>query len=1022
MKAFRSTWFSGRPRKDASPDSVGKLPPLSTSSSSSITVDARSASPGLAITPRGGSSDSSAGSSNLTPRSSPRDQSDVTTLSVPAAAPSADLLPPGHGSIRILPILVSDDTGQPSQQSETEVACIIENFALRHGSLFWPQMMRSVDIHKGDRAALESTDDCDILHVCGEPWPPPMPSAPKEHAPLDSATSRRPSRSGGGRDEVDAESSLSSWGSSRRGSNARSHRFSFDDEAPATGGGKDSSSSAGGYAGGDASSARYDSDGEADALPPSPYHSDAVLGLVERLAARSPESAPAIAVLNTGMTAHFAAKLVAAVPSLHVIAWATPVETEGCLEFTASFYQALPDILSAELVEFGKTSVSTAMVYSAYHSALNRMRTRGYVALDPTPYVRKKPREAMAAVALPAAAEAAARAHAATTAPGSSGGSGGGGSATTRPAPGDASHESTHSLRGGAHGPHKHITGGATAVGGGGGGGANGVHPPSSSSSSPHLELSRGTDGSQATSFLAFTSTPVEQLVCTVRDANGRTLRPYGVPVFVTSLEAAHGRIPAFSMARLLKRSIISQYDIDAAVQRHAIAVSERRAAVANGDPTHPYAGVEEHGTQGGVETDCDILSDAMRLIRMAPPASAISALLRKGGSCRGLGGSSSVAGIDLEGRGPQQQQREQQLFRARPSTADGVRTLPAAAAGISPSDDSPPSSSPLSLPLGSSAVSSGVRPISAFPFDSGAALQNRSALPPSTSQFTDLDEAAATARRSFARASISGDSVGGAQTAAAAAAAAEGAGSSSSSSSSVRVASSSPAPPLRSSFADRVSFSERGTAPRAAVDTAAAAVDDDDDDGDSVDTPVDPYGVGSIPFPAPPSSTRSSICSTASFELSLDGVGASQLHHQHYPSSAASSASAAALPMASPTSAAAASRLPPAAPRASVTGTAAVGGRLSRRRAALARAASARSPSSGLVPNFLTGLNERLSDYTAAVDISLDRSLYDSDAAAQRETIRLLKFVETGLWRASTASRPAVMTRSARGQQQQQR
>jgi hypothetical protein len=65
----------------------------------------------------------------------------------PEPAPAE--LPPGYSSIRILPMMVPDETGEPSQQSEQEVACIIENFALRHGSLFWPQMMRSVDLHRG---------------------------------------------------------------------------------------------------------------------------------------------------------------------------------------------------------------------------------------------------------------------------------------------------------------------------------------------------------------------------------------------------------------------------------------------------------------------------------------------------------------------------------------------------------------------------------------------------------------------------------------------------------------------------------------------------------------------------------------------------------------------------------------------------------------------------------------------------------------------------------------------------------
>ena len=94
------------------------------------------------------------------------------------------------------------------------------------------------------------------------------------------------------------------------------------------------------------------------------------------------------------MSAHFGARLVAAVPSLHVVAWVTPVETEGCLEFTSAFYAALPDILAAEIVEFERTSVSTAMVYSAYNAALNRMRTRGFVAVDPSPYVRRGRRAA----------------------------------------------------------------------------------------------------------------------------------------------------------------------------------------------------------------------------------------------------------------------------------------------------------------------------------------------------------------------------------------------------------------------------------------------------------------------------------------------------------------------------------------------------------------------------------------------------------------------------------------------------
>lgn len=37
------------------------------------------------------------------------------------------------------------------------------------------------------------------------------------------------------------------------------------------------------------------------------------------------------------------------------------------------------------------------------------------------------------------------------------------------------------------------------------------------------------------------------------------------------------------------------------------------------------------------------------------------------------------------------------------------------------------------------------------------------------------------------------------------------------------------------------------------------------------------------------------------------------------------------------------------------------------------------------------------LSAFSAAVDISLDRSVYESDAAATRETSRLLVFVEAG-------------------------
>ena len=715
---------------------------------------------------------------------------------------------------------------------------------------------------------------------------------------------------------------------------------------------------------------------------------------MQRLAALSPESAPAVAILNMGMSAHFAARLVAAVPSMHDIAWATPVETEGCLEFTASFYQALPDILSAELVEFGKTSVSTAMVYSAYHSAMNRMRTRGFVALDPTPYVRKRPRSA------PAASSSSSSSSAAVSI-------GPPGRTTTPPPPpssllhphpggglppavgGAAAAPPSFSFDVGSGMPRRGSwRAGAPPLGEGGGGGANGSN----------LELSRGSDGSQATSFLAFTSTAVEQQVTTVRDASGRTLRPYGVPVFVTSLDCAHGRLPAFSSARLLKRNIITAEDAAAAAARvaekHArIAAAERAARTSDfGD----YIGTAEEGEAAAAaaaahsatahredDGDMGIISDSMRLIRMVVPSSVAA-------SAAAAAAAAAVAAATAEAA----------------AVADGGITPGGRVRGGTSGSGSGSLGGVVGNGGGSSVAviaDDGPRPISIFPLNhAGAATASVGgttaghtrgsvagggsigafplALPlPSPVRFADLDDTPTPTARSLlhhaegplqqrdggGRPSTSDSNGGG------------GGGSGS------------------------AEYSVGGpSAPTSATSTTSAP-------GASDDGGVTMYGHGDAGAGRRSGATSrtTSFCDSMLGEGSALDTGRSgevgPCARSSVPTASASLTTGGVAPRASRGPAVSVSvRLPPAVPRP--TG-------MSRRRAAAARAGS--SPTSGLVPSFLAGLNERLGDYTAAVDISLDRSLYDSEAGAQRETTRLLKFVETGQWRASGAnSRPQGM------------
>lgn len=892
--------------------------------------------------------------------------------------PPAPALPPGDSSIRILPIMIPDETGEPSEQSQQEVACLLENFALRHGSLFWPQMMRSVDIHKGDDAVTNSMEDCDILHVCGEPWPVPLQSmAMGKDSGMDGA--QRTSRSSiggeedwGYRDSASQHDPVNGAGHSNshhhashsfppalgsgpgRGSRAGSvashaSRVSaasalddFDGFPPSTGSGKDSggrggsgagagkgsrddftglrlggstgassgagkdsrdATAGGGEPGGGrtprdalsqpfsvAGSASADFDGvDGPPLPSAtsshttPYTSLSVMRLVQRLGERSRDSAPAIVVLNAGMSAHFAARLVAAVPSLHVIAWASPVESDGCLEFTASFYAALPDILAAELVEFEKTSVSTAMVYSAYNSAMNRMRSRGFVALDPTPYVRRR----------------------------------------TRPQ-GDAAH------LGYAGGP----PGFSSGFSGPGGGG-----PPSLSASGKlNLTATAGPDGSmQATSFAAFTS--LDLAVATVRDGAGRALRPFGVPVFVTSLDCAHGHHPAFSASRLLRRNIISPEQFARTPQLRS------------------HRGEGEYGQSGGGGDEDDseadalnIITDHMKLLRMAPePPLPPQQPLPSPSNGAGAAESPPVA----------------PMARSRASTAS---SLP----GASESSSAPPVSA-------RGASSNGSRPGSAIPSADAPAASTAPPLPSRSYDTLDLEsppsplqlrgpsqpanfgptvpapsQPAAHSAEARLQHGESRESLGHDETSAVGALSAR------------QVAPGNLAATIAAGVPLLSAPSTNGTrSPASSSPLSAAFSDITSPGGGSTDAPVQPVSARAhLPPPVPPTArSRSS---------SLVGASPPQpLSHTSGGSGGASST------------------------------VAAVGGG--------SGGSANRSRKPGLDSTNLDAVHARLSLFTSAVDISLDRSAFDSELAYAREVGRLCKFVETGAW---TNGRPKVRYR----------
>ena len=737
MKAFAArsaTWFGGNSRrKDFSAGAATSISAVEVGS-----PETRSARPG----------DEASGTHG-------------TPQSLSHATPPLEELPPGHSSIRILPIMVPDESGEPSAQSEHEVACIIENFALRHGSLFWPQMMRSVDMHRGAGEGAESLADCDILHVCGVPWPPAPTSAAKDTA--DSlATPGHSRRNGRAYDE------------SSDGEDGRRGRFrrSFDvEDGAVTGGGKESVS--------DGSSVRssYDSDDDgasgAASLVPAAYYSESVLTLVSRLAARSPDAAPAIVVLNQGMSAHFAAVLVGAVPSLHVVAWAGPVESTGCLEFTAAFYGALPDILAAELVEFGRTSVSTAMIYSAYHSAINRMRSRGFVALDPTAYVRRR-------------------------------------------------------LRGDA------------------------VTQDAASSS-----------------------------VCSAVDATGHVQHPYGVPVFLTSLACAHGRFPAFSASRLLRRHLITAEDA-------AIEMAAEAAARPNG------------------EADLDILSDSLRLIRAPTPAQRAAAQGAVGTTTDTARYRSRAAGrtggaLFAMSHGSRSRRQQLQRLTIERTTAAAAAVVALSAGTYSPAGIADPDRSGAHEAKGSYSETSG-----------------RNAADPVAYEKDDMCNS------------------------------------------------------------DGSSITEHNLL------DAACGVLDNGGARDSFHEPV-----------AADESENGALCARASDDsVTGDGSGERQSDEHLLLHGLEASLVASSLHARSPT---ASTQAEP---------TVATSLQLN------SLASTSNSPEPGIVPVTMARLNERMGDYNAAVDVSLDRSLYQSEAGALRETTRLLRFVESGSWGTSGGMRGTALRR----------